>query len=169
MISCKKQLTKPSPTPFSSKLAQACIRVSILKLRLKELKYGSVHSNGINQLTSSLLESFSIPQTIASTTTMLKAARQNVRQLRKNAVSLCEEFLLSKENDPTNSKIIQRIRRAESLKRVYAKLWFLLRPSQQSLVTHLEVPVMILLPNLLRNGHVSRTPRQSLNDWSNAM
>ena len=122
MISCKKQLTKPSPTPFSSKLAQACIRVLILKLRLKELKYGSVHSNGINQLTSSLLESFSIPQTIASTTTMLKAARQNVRQLRKNAVSLCEEFLLSKENDPTNSKIIQRIRRAESLKRVYAKL-----------------------------------------------
>ena len=41
MISSEKQLTKPSPTPFSSKLAQACIRVSILKLRYKELRYGN--------------------------------------------------------------------------------------------------------------------------------
>ena len=44
MISSKKRLTRPSPTPFSSKLAQACIQVSILKLRYSELKRNKDYS-----------------------------------------------------------------------------------------------------------------------------
>ena len=32
MLHCEKKLHKPSPSPFSSKLAQACLDVSISKL-----------------------------------------------------------------------------------------------------------------------------------------
>ena len=71
---------------------------------------------------------------------MLQNTRQHVRQLRRDAISLCEEFLLSKENNSNNPTIIKHIRCAEELKRVYLKLRYLLRPTTHTLVTQLDVP-----------------------------
>ena len=71
---------------------------------------------------------------------MLRTARTNVKTLRKNAIAHREEFLLSKETSSTSSNIIKRIRRAEELKRGYAKLRYLLHPSTHTLVTRLEIP-----------------------------
>ena len=140
MLSCEKRLRKPSPTPFSSKLAQACILVSLLKLRYSELKYNKDHSIQIQRHQQRLHTTYPIPSNLVQTKTLLHEARQNVRQLRKHAVALREDFLVSKESDPDVRKIVKRIRRAEELKRGYAKLRYLLRPSSQTLVTQLEVP-----------------------------
>ena len=140
MIAVEKTLTKPSPTPFSSKLAQACIRVSILKLRLQEIQFRRTYSIRIERLQTSLLEPFSIPSTCHTVKTMLRTSRQHVRQLRKDARSLCEEFLLSKETNCDNPTIIKRIRRAEELKQAYLKLRYILQPSTHTLVTQLDVP-----------------------------
>ena len=140
MLSCEKKLTRPSPIPFSSKLAQACIQVSILKLRLQEIQFQRLQSTRIERLRASLLEPFSIPSTSHAVKTMLKTTRQHVRKLRKDAISLREEFLLSKESNSDNPKIIKRIRRAEELKQAYLKLRYILQPSTHTLVTQLDVP-----------------------------
>ena len=71
---------------------------------------------------------------------MLRDARQTVKALRKHAIALREEFLISKESNQDITKIVQCIRRAEELKRSYTKLCFLLKPSTHTLVTQLEVP-----------------------------
>ena len=39
MIAAEKRIKKPSVSPFSSKLAQACIRVTLLKLQIKVVKH----------------------------------------------------------------------------------------------------------------------------------
>ena len=140
MISCEKRLTKPSPTPFSSKLAQACILVSLLKLRYSELKYNKDYAASIQRTHQRLANPPTLPTTLSQTHIMLRDARKDVKLLRKHAVALREEFLISKESDPDVRKIVKRIRRAEELKRGYIKLRFLLRPSNQTLVTQLEVP-----------------------------
>ena len=140
MLSSEKHLIKPSPAPFSSKLEQACLHVSLLKLKYSELKHNKPHSSHINRLQQHLRKPFQIPNDIATTQTKLRQARSTVRTLRKQAVALREEFLLSKESNKDTSTIIKRIRRAEEIKRGYAKLRHLLRPSTSSLVTTLEVP-----------------------------
>ena len=140
MLASEHKLQRPSPTPFSSELAQACIRVSILKLRYSELKHNKSHTLSIQHLQSRLQEPLPLPATTISTKTALRDARQSVREIRRNAVSAREAFLLDREADKSVSKIIKRIRRAEELKRGYAKLRYLLKPTQSSMVTHLEIP-----------------------------
>ena len=84
MISSEKCLTKPSPVPFSSKLEQACLHVSILKLRYSQLKYHKRYDTHILRLQQHLRVPLNLPNDLATTKQMLRTARTNVKTLRKN-------------------------------------------------------------------------------------
>ena len=144
MIASENTLHKPSPVPFSSKLAQASLKVSILKVKYVSIKYGKNKDQIISRYCAKLLEPFHIPDNLQQVQHQLRVARNDVRSIRRNAVSERESFLLTKEQHCDNpsdlTKIIKRIRRAEEIKRGYTKLRYLLKPSQASLVTHIEIP-----------------------------
>ena len=140
MIASEKRLQRPSVTPFSSALAQECIRVAILKLRYKELKYNRSYATQITRLSNKLSKSFPLPTNITSCNMILRNTRTTVHTLRKNAIALREKFLISKEILSDHSKIISRIRQSKELKRSYQKLCFLLRPPTTTMVTQLDVP-----------------------------
>ena len=157
--SCEKRLTKPSSTPFLSKLAQACITVSLLKLRHSELKYNKDYSIPIKRLQQRLVDppSYRLPNTLIATKLLLQDARQNVQALWKHAVALREDFLVSKETNSDISKIVKRIQWAEELKRSYNKLRFLLNRLLAPLSPSSRFQSMTLLPNLLPVGYDSPT------------
>ena len=164
MIAAERRLHRPSPTPFSSNLAQACIKVSILKTKRLSLKHSTNKDNTIDRLLAKLQKPFTIPSTLTAVEEHLKTARKEVRDIRRNAIALRDEFLLSKASDPDNpthiTKIIARIRRAEELKRAYSKLRHLLKPTNKTLVTHIEVPADSTPPKNATNWTTITDPEE---------
>lgn len=150
MIASEKRLKRTSPSPFSSKLAQACLKVTILKLQLKSLRQRRSRAASIELLQSKLKSSLSLTSNVPAMKTLLKQSRKEVRQCRKQASSLRLEFLDHLESDPTKSKIIKRIRQAEEVRRMYLKIRFILQPSSESVITHIQIPADNLPPKQAR-------------------
>lgn len=148
MIAGEKRLRKPSPTPFSSALAQICIQLSILKAHYLHLHYGSDKSSTIGRLQSKLDKPIPLPASLSDLKEVLQATRSKVRQIRRDAIAHREEFLLSLELDRSIASTIKKIRRAEEMKRGFLKLHFVLKPSVTSLVTYLEIPTDDTPPKL---------------------
>ena len=140
MLSCEKQLHKLSPTPFSSKLAQACLAVSILKLHLRMKRYNVDKTVSIKAFQAKCKTPVPLPDSIPETNNALQKARKLVKQIRKCAIAEREEFLallIAGCNDP---EVVKRIKQAEELKRSYEKIKHIMRPSSAALVTQVEVP-----------------------------
>ena len=146
MVSAEKRLKKPSPTPFSSALAQACIRVSLLKLQYLVLKHQSDKQHSINHLQQRLNTPLVLPTTISDLTSELKKTRKEVRTIRKEAVLHREEFLASLSLSKDIGKIIRHIRKAEEMRRGFTKIRFAIKPTRNSVITHIEVPTDGLPP-----------------------
>ena len=114
MLASERKLQKPSPVPFLSKLAQACLKVSIRKAKYVSLKYGTNKTTTISRYSARLLHPVSLPSTLEQEQQLLSTARKEVRTIRRNAISERENFLLQWINDNTTpqhlTKIIARIR-----------------------------------------------------------
>ena len=87
MLASENKLRKPSPVPFSSNLAQACLKVSILKAKYISLKYGTNKELTISRYGTRLLQPFVIPSTIEQVWQLLTTTRKEVRTIRQNAIS----------------------------------------------------------------------------------
>ena len=140
MLHCEKQLHKPSPTPFSSNLAQSCLAVSILKLHLRIQRFKVDKSLSVQAYQAKRKKPVPLPNTIPETKAALKKARKEVKDIRKRAIAEREDFLcllIAGCNDPA---VVKRIKQAEELKRSYEKIRHIMRPSSAALVTQVEVP-----------------------------
>lgn len=140
MLASEKRIRRPSPSPFSSTLAQVCIKLSLFKAQFLHLRHGSDKSRVILRLQSKLKQPIPLPTNLHDLKEALRTTRTEVRTIRRNAIAHREEFLLSRELDKSISKVIKRIRKAEEMKRGFMKLRFSLSPSVSSLVTYLEIP-----------------------------
>ena len=87
MISSEKQLRQPSTTLFPSTLAQACIKVSILKYHLLQLQHHFSKIVTIQCLQEKLTTPLPLPVTIPQSRIALRQTHQDVREIRKEAIS----------------------------------------------------------------------------------
>ena len=81
-----------------------------------------------------------MPDTIEETKQALKEARKELKAARKEAEMLRYKFLdelIANLDDP---KVVERIKKAEELRLSYLKIKHVLKPSNASLMTQLEVP-----------------------------
>ena len=140
MLAAEKSIKRPSPTPFSSKLSQACIKVSLLKCQLSVIQYKHDKQESISLLQSRLHEPIQLPQTLNHLQTTLKKTRKEVRTIRKNSIAFRDDHLQALSLDQDIAKIIKQIRKIETLKRSFLKIKYIIHSDQQSLVTHIEVP-----------------------------
>ena len=81
-----------------------------------------------------------LPNSIPETKIALPKARQLVKQIQKRAIAECEDFLAMLIVGCNDPEVVKSIKQAEELKRSYAKLRHILRPSSAALVTQVEVP-----------------------------
>ena len=122
MLASENKLKRPSPTPFSSPLAQACIGVSLLKTHLIAIKYQTDKSKTINDLQTKLKTPMNLPSNVLELKQQLTELRKKVRLIRKQVLLHRDEHLLALSVDVDISKILKRIRRAEVIRRSYAKI-----------------------------------------------
>lgn len=140
MLAAEKRLARPSSSPFSSQLAQACLSVTILKHHLKALRQNRGPSSSISTLQEKMKTPIILPDNVDETKTMLRSARKDVRRCRRNATNLRFMFLDGLEQDPALSKIIKRIRQAEEVRLMYLKIRHILRPSTSSVINNIQIP-----------------------------
>ena len=140
MIAAEKKLKRPSPYPFSSKLLQACLVVTILKTHLNAVRKNRNKGQIIATFQSKLKTPINLPPDVATIKQQLREARKTVKSIRKDAIAARFQFLSDLGVDSPNSKIIKRIQQAEELKYIYSKIKHLVKPSKNSLVTHIDVP-----------------------------
>ena len=140
MIAAENRLRQPSPSPFSSVLSQACIKVSLLKCHLTCLQHCSNKQHTINRLQQQLSEPITLSSSIPLTRAALRDARNDVRQIRKDAIAHREEFLQALVQQQPSNKILRHIQRAEQMKRGFEKIRFATKQQQNTLVTHLDIP-----------------------------
>ena len=107
MISSEKKLKRPSPYPFSSKLLQACLKVTILKTHLNATKRNKNKQHILNTLQSKLKEPTPLPPDIPSINALLRDARKLVQAIRKDAMAARFQFLSELSKTSPNSKIIR--------------------------------------------------------------
>ena len=153
MLSSEKSIKRPSSTPFSSKLAQACIQVSILKCQLAHLQYHTDKSESINILQSRLHQPIHLPTSLNELKRTLKNLRKEVRIIRKASIAFRDEHLQVLSLDQNITKIIKRIRQIETLKRSFAKIKYTINPNHYTMITHLEVPTDNTPPKQATSWH----------------
>lgn len=139
-IHAEKTIKKCSKYPFSTTLAKACTKVSILKSRMKEMKYGVNRQHSISILQSRLDSPLTLPETIPETKRLLKLQRKEVRSLRRDAEKHRHEYLAKAISESPSPKIIRHIQRTERLNKAFNKIRHFVKPSTRSQITHLEVP-----------------------------
>ena len=160
MISSEKQLRQPSATPFSSTLAQACIKVSILKYNILQLHHHSNKTAIIQRLQQKLATPLPLPSTISQSRIALRQARQVVRQIRKDAIAQRDIFLQALIQQQPSNKLLKHIRRAEEMKQGFAKIRYATKQKQHSLVSQLDIPADNLPPKQSKEWKRITDPEQ---------
>ena len=79
MLASEKSIRRPSPTPFSSQLSQACIKVSLLKCQLSSILFKKDKSKSITLLQSRLTESMTLQTDLTLIKSTLRYLRTEVR------------------------------------------------------------------------------------------
>lgn len=146
MIASEKKLKKPSPTPFSSVLSQACIKVALLKLQYRVLEHSCDKTRAIEHLQTRLHNPITLPNTIQDLKSQLKQLRREVKQIRRDAIQHREDFLATLALSKDVAKFIKHIRKAEEMRRGFSKIKFATKPNVHSMVTQLDVPADGLPP-----------------------
>ena len=122
MIASEKRLRRPSPMPFSSTLAQACIKVSLLKSYYLELCHGTDKSHTISKLQQRLHQPLSLPSSIDDLKVLLHTTRKEVKKIRRESILHQDEFLQTLSLSSDLSKIIHHIRKAKEMRRGFSKI-----------------------------------------------
>ena len=101
----------------------------------------------IDRLLAKYADPIDIPDELVNLKIALRKAQLALRQTRKNAANHRRELLAQRttdaliKNNPTMRKAAERIQKAEILKELHSKLWFISKDGEnQSGLSRLEVP-----------------------------
>ena len=146
MLASEKKLKRHRTSPFSSNLAQACLRVTVLKIHHRSIQKHKDYSTTINKLIQQLHKPINLSRDLTTIKRDLKSARKTVTKIRKHAVLERFKYLESLLETSDNPKLIRRIIRAEELRLSYLKIKYAINPAIHSLITKIDIPTDNLPP-----------------------
>jgi exonuclease III len=145
-IAAAKQCQKFREPVWSIKLNAARARVGILKclLSIRGTRYDQ--NEQIEQLRTSQGPSFTLPSTIEECKQQLRQAQAEVSQIAQESIQHRDDENLARvadlelEGDKKKALILRNLRKAEEMRRMFAKIRYLRSPHQGSGVSSIQVP-----------------------------